>query len=90
LAGFLDLDEGVPSHDTFGRVFTALNPMMLAEAFRRWTEAMAITSKEKLIAIDGKTLRRAFRQAGDGVFVHMVSAWSSANGVALGQVESVH
>jgi hypothetical protein len=49
LAGFLDLDEGVPSHNTFGRVFAALNPMMLAEAFRRWTEAMAITSKEKLI-----------------------------------------
>lgn len=88
LATFLDMAEGVPSHDTFGRVFASLNPMMLAEAFRRWTEAMATSSKEKLIAIDGKTLRRAFKQAGDGVFVHMVSAWSSANGVVLGQVKT--
>jgi predicted transposase YbfD/YdcC len=88
LATFLDLSGGVPSHDTIGRVFAALNPMMLAEAFRRWTEAMATASKEKLIAIDGKTLRGAFKQAGDGVFVHMVSAWSSANGVVLGQVKT--
>jgi len=49
---------------------------------------MVSTSKEKLIAIDGKTLRRAFKRAGDGVFVHMVSAWSSANGVVLGQVQT--
>jgi predicted transposase YbfD/YdcC len=88
LATFLDLDGGVPSHDTFGRLFAALNPMMLAEAFRRWTAAMAGCSKEKLIAIDGKTLRRAFKQAGDGVFVHMVSAWSNVNGVVLGQVKT--
>jgi predicted transposase YbfD/YdcC len=88
LATFLDMSAGVPSHDTIGRLFAALNPMMLADAFRRWTEAMATVSKEKLIAIDGKTLRRAFKQAGDGVFVHMVSAWSSANGVVLGQVKT--
>jgi predicted transposase YbfD/YdcC len=88
LGTFLDLEGGVPSHDTFGRVFAALNPMMLAEAFRRWTEAMASSSREKLIAIDGKTLRRAFKHAGDGVFVHMVSAWSSVNGVVLGQVKT--
>lgn len=88
LETFLDMSGGVPSHDTFGRLFAALNPMMLGEAFRRWTEAMATSSKEKLIAIDGKTLRRAFKQAGDGVFVHMVSAWSSANGVVLGQVKT--
>jgi predicted transposase YbfD/YdcC len=88
LRTFLDLEGGVPSHDTFGRVFAALNPVMLAEAFRRWTEAMAGCSKEKLVAIDGKSLRRAFKHAGDGVFVHMVSAWSSTNGVVLGQVNT--
>jgi predicted transposase YbfD/YdcC len=85
---FLDMSGGVPSHDTIGRLFAALNPLMLGEAFRRWTAAMASASKEKLVAIDGKTLRRAFKQAGDGVFVHMVSAWSSANGVVLGQVQT--
>jgi predicted transposase YbfD/YdcC len=88
LGTFLDMSGGVPSHDTIGRLFAALNPLMLGEAFRRWTGAMARASKEKLIAIDGKTLRRAFKQAGDGVFVHMVSAWSSANGVVLGQVQT--
>ncbi len=88
LGTFLDMSGGVPSHDTFGRVFAALNPMMLAEAFRRWTEALMTASKEKLISIDGKTLRRSFKKAGDGVFVHMVSAWSSANGVVLGQVKT--
>jgi predicted transposase YbfD/YdcC len=88
LETFLDMRGGVPSHDTIGRVFAALNPMMLGEAFRRWTAAMATSSKEKLIAIDGKTLRRAFKQAGDGVFVHMVSAWSAMNGVVLGQVKT--
>ena len=88
LGTFLDLSGGVPSHDTFGRVFAALNPLMLGEAFRRWTAAMATASKEKLISIDGKTLRRSFKQAGDGAFVHMVSAWSSANGVVLGQVKT--
>jgi predicted transposase YbfD/YdcC len=88
LETFLDMPAGVPSHDTIGRLFAALNPAMLALAFQRWTAAMASASKEKLIAIDGKTLRRAFKQAGDGVFVHMVSAWSSANGVVLGQVQT--
>jgi hypothetical protein len=54
LEAFLDLGGGVPSHDTFGRLFAALNPMMLAEALRRWTQAMATSPTEKLIAIDGK------------------------------------
>lgn len=74
LETFLDMSGGVPSHDTIGRLLAALDPMMLGEAFRRWTSAMASASKQKLIAIDGKTLRRAFKHAGDGGFVHMVSA----------------
>jgi len=87
LSGFLDLDAGIPSHDTIGRVFAALNPDALTRAFQRWTEALTIASKEKLIAIDGKTLRRSFRHAGDNAFVRMVSAWSATNGVVLGQVK---
>jgi len=88
LATFLDLRDGIPSHDTIGRVFGLLDPRSLAEAFRRWTLAMSTLSKEKLIAIDGKTLRRSFRHAGDNAFVHMVSAWSAANHVVLGQVKT--
>jgi predicted transposase YbfD/YdcC len=88
LATFLDMSGGVPSHDTFGRVFAALGPKMLAQAFQRWTAVMAVTSREKIIPIDGKTLRRSFKQAGDNAFVHMVSAWSASNGVVLGQVRT--
>jgi predicted transposase YbfD/YdcC len=88
LASFIDLSGGVPSHDTIGRVFSALNPNALAQAFQRWTMAMATASREKLIAIDGKTLRRSFKQAGDSAFVHMVSAWSNSNQVVLGQVKT--
>lgn len=88
LATFIDLSSGVPSHDTIGRVFGALNPTALAQAFQRWTAAMATSTKEKLIAIDGKTLRRSFKHAGDHAFVHMVSAWSQSNQVVLGQVKT--
>lgn len=88
LSEFLDLSGGVPSHDTIGRVFAALNPKSLAEAFRRWTLSVATATKEKVVAIDGKTLRRSFRRAGDNAFVHMVSAWSHANRVVLGQVKT--
>jgi hypothetical protein len=82
------MSGGVPSHDTFGRVFAALDPKMLAQAFQRWTAVMAVTSREKIIPIGGKTLRRSFKQAGDNAFVHMVSAWSASNGVVLGQVRT--
>lgn len=88
LAGFLDMSAGVPSHDTIGRVFAALDPKTLGEAFRRWTTSLATASQEKLIAVDGKTLRRSFRNAGDHAFVHMVSAWSHTNRVVLGQVKT--
>jgi len=88
LASFLDVSGGVPSHDTIGRLFAALNPVEVMQAFQRWTSAMATASREKLIAIDGKTLRRSFKHAGDNSFVHMVSAWSASNGVVLGQVKT--
>lgn len=88
LSEFLDLSGGVPSHDTIGRVFAALNPKSLAEAFRRWTLSVRTATQEKVIAIDGKTLRRSFQRAGDNAFVHMVSAWSHANRVVLGQVKT--
>jgi predicted transposase YbfD/YdcC len=87
LSTFLDLSNGVPSHDTIGRVFALLSTVQLIQAFQRWTEALATASRGKLVAIDGKTLRRSFKQAGDHAFVHMVSAWSHANQTVLGQVK---
>jgi hypothetical protein len=75
------------SHDTLGRV-AALDAEALGEAFRRWVVAVARLTKGEVEAIDGKTLRRWFDEAGSSAFVHMVSAWAANNGVVLGQVKT--
>jgi predicted transposase YbfD/YdcC len=85
---FLDLPNGIPSHDTLGRIFAMLNPKELEKAFREWVAAVSALTKGEVVAIDGKTLRRSFRKAGSGAFVHMVSAWSSGNQMVLGQVKT--
>lgn len=88
LKSFLELPNGIPSHDTLGRVFAALNPKALSAAFREWVQAVTRLTEGEVIAIDGKTLRRSFRKAGDSAFVHMVSAWATANKVVLAQVKT--
>ncbi len=88
LKTFLDLERGIPSHDTFGRVLAALNPEALQQAFRDWIGALVQVTKGEVVAIDGKTLRRSFRDAGNKAFVHMVSAWATNNRVVLGQVKT--
>lgn len=88
LATFLDLEAGIPSHDTFGRVFAMLSPTALQEAFRAWTSSLVESTAGQVIAIDGKTLRRSFRNAQNRAFVHMVSAWASKNRMVLGQVKT--
>jgi len=87
LSTFLALPNGIPSHDTIGRVFAMLNPKALTEAFRGWMSAVAGLTKGGVVALDGKTLRRSFRKPGSG-FVHMVSAWSAQNRVVLAQVKT--
>jgi predicted transposase YbfD/YdcC len=86
LEKFVDIAAGIPSHDTIGRVLAKLNPDALEAMFARWMAAVAKATDDEVIAIDGKTLRRAVDKARGGAFVHMVSAWSTANGVVLGQV----
>jgi len=88
LATFLDLENGIPSHDTFGRVLSLLDPLKLQDAFRQWVAELVQLTKGEVIAIDGKTLRRSFREAGSKAFVHMVSAWATHNRVVLGQVKT--
>ena len=88
LKTFLDLPDGIPSHDTIGRIFAALNPKARQEAFRGWVANLAQVTRGEVVAIDGKTLRRSFRHAEDKVFVHMVSAWATQNRVVLGQVKT--
>jgi predicted transposase YbfD/YdcC len=85
LRQFLVLPHGIPSHDTFGRVFARLKPEELQRCFLRWMQAVREVTHGEVVAIDGKTLRRSFdRAAGKGA-IHMVSAWASANRVVLGQ-----
>jgi predicted transposase YbfD/YdcC len=88
LRSLLDLQNGIPSHDTFGRVFAALEPRQLTEAFQRWTYMLAATLRGEVIAIDGKTLRRSFRTASKSAFTHMVSAWATKNRLVVGQVST--
>ena len=87
LETFLDLPHGVPSHDTFGRVFAAMDPDRFEACFRTWMAGMAIASGGKLVAIDGKTLRRSFQAAAGRAAIHMVSAWVQENHAVLGQIQ---
>ncbi len=80
--------NGIPSHDTIGRVLARINPDKLGAAFTGWMRAVTTLVKDEVIAIDGKTLRRARNKKDGHVFVHIVSAWASANGVVIGQVKT--
>ena len=81
---FLRLPGGIPSHDTFNRVFAALNPEELERGFAAWVRSIAQLTAGEVIAIDGKALRGT-RQAGQKAIVHMVSAWASGNNLVLAQ-----
>ncbi len=86
LRTFLELPHGIPSHDTFNRVFGALDTEALERCFILWIKALAGASKGKLIAIDGKTLRRSFDRAHKKAAIHMVSAWALKNELVFAQL----
>ena len=86
LRGFLELAHGIPSHDTFGRVFAKLNPQQLNDRFLSWVQLINPHKKEEIINIDGKTVRRSHDHANDVEAIHMVSAWANKAGLTLGQV----
>ena len=83
---FLELTNGIPSHDTFGRVFAALDPVAFEECFMKWVAALATASQGRLIAIDGKNIRRSLDTANGKAAIHMVNAWCEANHMVLGQL----
>jgi DDE_Tnp_1-associated len=85
LAGFLKLPNGIPSHDTFGRVFALLDPRQFSECFTNWTRRLRQSFSAEIVAIDGKTLRRSHDRAKGREPIHMVSAWARENGLVLGQ-----
>lgn len=83
---FLDLPHGIPSHDTFGRVFARLDPRQFEQCFLNWINALADKPLGRLVAIDGKTLRGSFDRVAEKSAIHMVSAWCEHNQTVLGQV----
>jgi predicted transposase YbfD/YdcC len=89
LQTFLALPHGIPSHDTFGRVFARLNPQRFHECFLAWTQAVAQLTQGALISLDGKTVRASFDRATAASPLHMLSAWCSDHGgVVIGQIKT--
>lgn len=86
LKTFLGLPNGIPSHDTFRRVFCLLNPASFLECFQRWIDALSEGLGIKRIAIDGKVMRRSFDRATGKAALHLVSAWATQQHLVLGQV----
>jgi predicted transposase YbfD/YdcC len=86
LSRFLDLKEGIPSHDRFNAIFAAIKPAEFEKCLLSWITALHEISDGQVIAIDGKTLRRSFDAADGKAAIHMVSAWATANHISLGQV----
>ncbi|HEX3154111.1 MAG TPA: ISAs1 family transposase [Candidatus Angelobacter sp.] len=84
LKRFLHLPSGIPSHDTFNRVFSALDPEELEACFVAWVRDVAHLSEGEVVSIDGKAIRGS-RQAGKKAIVHMVSAWANSNNLVLAQ-----
>jgi predicted transposase YbfD/YdcC len=87
LRRLLELPHGIPSHDTFGRVFSRLDPEAFGQCFLGWSAALHEATQGEVIALDGKTLRHSFDTAAGQAALHLVSAWASNNGVALGQLK---
>lgn len=85
---FLELPNGIPSHDTFNRVFYIIDPKQFQECFLAWVQSVAKISGENIIPIDGKTLRRSYDSNTGKRAIHMVSAWSVENRLILGQVKT--
>jgi predicted transposase YbfD/YdcC len=86
LAGFLDMSNGIPSHDTFGRVFSLLDPNELQSCFVSWIKSVAKLTDGEVVAIDGKKLNGSADAPKGHYAIHMVSAWACENRLVLGQL----
>lgn len=87
LKQFLSLSNGIPSHDTFNRVFASLCPLQLRDCFIDWVQSIAQLTEGRVVSIDGKRLCNSGANGTKG-FIHMVSAWCNANNMVLGQVKT--
>jgi predicted transposase YbfD/YdcC len=85
LKTFLELPNGIPSHDTFGRIFALIKPEEFQERFIEWIKAIEKLTAGEVIAIDGKQLRGSHDHDAGKAAIYMVSAWATTNQVVLGQ-----
>lgn len=86
LEQILKLPHGIPSHDTFGRVFSLIDPVSFEKYFNLWVKDLCEICGD-IVNIDGKQLRRSYSTSEDKAAIHMVSAWANANNMVLGQVK---
>ena len=86
LRHFLTLPHGIPSHDTLGTLFARRDPRQFEQCFLQWVNAVFARTTGKVVAIDGKTLRRRYDRKSKQAALQMVSAWATTNQLVLGQV----
>jgi predicted transposase YbfD/YdcC len=87
LRQYLDLPSGIPSHDTFRRVFMILDPEALLECFMDWSRLLHTETEGEVLALDGKVIRHSFDRASGQPALHTISAWATENGLTLGQIK---
>jgi predicted transposase YbfD/YdcC len=87
LRKFLSLPNKIPSHDTFNRVFSMLDPAKFQAAFLSWIESVNMLLDDRIISIDGKTMRRSFDKVNNKRALHLVSAWACEAQLSLGQIQ---
>ena len=87
-AQFLSLPNGIPSHDTFNRVFSRLDPEQFMNCFLKWARSLSSILGKEVVAIDGKTLRRSHDRSDSKAAIHMVSAWAAESHLVLGQIRT--
>jgi len=85
---FLKLPNGIPSHDTFNRVFSLMDMKEFQACFINWIQSISGIMKGEIVAIDGKTLRRSHGNSSGKTAIHMVNAWACNNRIALGQIRT--
>lgn len=87
-ATFPELPNGIPSHDTFNRLFSFIKPEEFQRCFSGWIQAAVKATRGQVVAIDGKTLRRSYDKKSNKAAIHMVSAWASVSRLVLGQIKT--
>lgn len=87
LKKFLELENGIPSHDTFSRVFARINPEQFQSCFINWIQCISKLTEGEFISLDGKTLRSSYDTSNDKAAIHMINAWATSQRLVLGQVK---